>query len=170
MRPARRSCWVRSWARLLPRPCLVCGTFTCLPLCGSLGCGPALRDLSTHADVDRLRRHALAAELGRHRRTALGVRSPLVAGGVGLGASLCGLLRGSLRSVDLCRLPAELRLCAGVLGELTGLVGAAVRRAAGVGLGVVLARLELELGGAVGAAGVDVSIRLGGDRLAVVTL
>jgi len=94
----------------------------------------------------------------------------LIADGVRLGAGLCDLLRGGLRGADLCRLPVELRLCAGVLGELTELVRGAVRGAAGVGLGVVLARLELELGGAIGAAGIGGSVRLDGDRLTVVAL
>ena len=153
-----------------------------LPLNRRLGRGPALRDLGAHTDVDGLLGNALAAELGGHHcptlgavvvglpRAPLGVRTPLIADGVRLGAGLCDLLRGGLRGADLCRLPVELRLCAGVLGELTELVRGAVRGAAGVGLGVVLARLELELGGAIGAAGIGGSVRLDGDRLTVVAL
>jgi hypothetical protein len=86
------------------------------------------------------------AELGRFEHTVLAVAS------------------GSPdRTVAMLELS---RLTHGSLSRLSHTVSRMEAR----GLGVVIARLELELGGAIGAAGLDVSVRLGGDRLTVVAL
>ncbi|GAB7302606.1 hypothetical protein MAFF212519_04570 [Clavibacter michiganensis] len=119
------------------RPRFVCGTLTCCPWTGASEAG---RPCETSARIRtstvcygtpwRPSSAAIAV-----RRSALSyLTSPVLcsafarpwSGDVCLGVGLCGLLLGALRGADLCRLPAELRLCAGALGKLTEVGGAAV--------------------------------------------